>query len=227
MKLQGLSTDQAPHLSVPIRFFITAPLFGILAGLIIFFNDSNLLMNRYSLESIVVTHLLTIGFLGFVMLGSLTQMLPVLAGAKIPKAQTISMISYLLLTIGCLAMFFGLLQNNTFFTEIAFLALGGGFLLILGVIAIGIKSVSHFASTVKGMGVSVAFAISIVFMGMYLLYGHLSHNITSLHLLIADIHSVWAVLGFSGILIISVSFQVLPMFYVAPKFKPFCKNRVV
>jgi len=227
MELQGLSTDQAPPFSVPIRFFLTAPLFGILAGFIIFFSDVNVLINRYSLESIVVTHLLTIGFLGFVMLGSLTQMLPVLAGAKIPKAQNISMTSYIFLIVGCLSMFYGLLGDSTLFITISFLTLGSGFLLILSAIAIGIKGVSNFTSTVKGMSVSVGFAFSIVFMGLYLLYGHLSNDITALHLLVSNIHSVWAIFGFAGILIISVSFQVLPMFYVAPKFKSFCKNRVV
>jgi len=227
MELQGLSTDQAPPLSVPIRFFLTAPLFGILAGFIIFFSDANVLMNRYSLESIVITHLITIGFLGFIMLGSLTQMLPVLAGAKIPKVQVVTMTSYILLVVGCLSMFFGLLQGDAFFTTVAFLALGGGFLLILTSIAMGIKTVNNFTSTVKGMSVSVGFAISIVMMGMYLLYGYITNDITALHLLVANVHSVWAILGFAGILIISVSFQVLPMFYVAPKFKAFCKNRVV
>jgi hypothetical protein len=227
MKLQGLSTDQAPPLSVPIRFFITAPLFGILAGFIIFFTNANVLMNRYSLESIVITHLLTIGFLGFVMLGSLTQMLPVLASAKIPKVQTTSMTSYVLLTIGCLAMFYGLINGETIFTTLAFLTLGGGFFLILIAIAMGIKTVKNFNPTIKGMSISVSFAFSIVAMGLYLLYGYISHDITATHIFIADIHSVWAVLGFAGILIISVSFQVLPMFYVAPKFKPFCKRRVI
>ena len=227
MELQGLSTDQAPPLSVPIRFFITAPLFGILAGLMIFFSDASVLTNRYSLESIVITHLITIGFLGFIMLGSLTQMLPVLAGAKIPKVQTVTMTSYLFLVVGCLSMFFGLLQSSTIFTALATFALGGGFLLILISIALGIKTVNNFTSTVKGMSVSVGFAISIVLMGIYLLYGYVVNDITALHLQVANIHSVWAIFGFAGILIISVSFQVLPMFYVAPKFKPFCKNRVI
>jgi len=227
MELQGLSTDQAPPLSVPIRFFITAPLFGILAGFLIFFSDTATLMNRYSTESIVITHILTIGFLGFIMLGSLTQMLPVLASAKIPKPQTTSMTSYLLLVTGSIFMFLGLLQHSSIFTTLAFLGLGSGFILILISIAMGIKTVKHFNSTVKGMAISVAFALSIVFMGLYLLYGYITHDITASHLLIANIHSVWAIFGFAGILIISVSFQVLPMFYVAPKFKQFCKNRVV
>ncbi len=227
MELQGLSTDQAPPLSVPIRFFVTAPIFGILAGFLIFFTDALSLMNRYSVESIVITHLLTIGFLGFIMLGSLTQMLPVLAGAKIPKPQVVSMTSYIFLIIGCISMMFGLVNDNEIFTTIAFIGLGSGFFLILTSIAIGIKTVQHLNSTVKGMAISISFAFSIVFMGLYLLYGYISKDITSLHFLIANIHSVWAIFGFAGILIISVSFQVLPMFYVAPKFKPFCKNRVV
>ncbi len=227
MELQGLSTDQAPPLSVPIRFFTTAPLFGIIAGFIIFFTDSSILMNRYSVESIVITHLLTIGFLGFIMLGSLTQMLPVLAGAKIPKPQSISMTSYTLLIVGSLSMVFGLLNDNDTLTTIAFLGLGSGFLLILTSIMLGIKTVKHFNATVKGMAISVGFAFSIVVMGMYMLYGYMSNDISSAHFIIANIHSVWAIFGFAGILIISVSFQVLPMFYVAPKFKPFCKNRVV
>ncbi|MEA1954864.1 MAG: hypothetical protein U9N02_00030 [Campylobacterota bacterium] len=227
MELQGLSTDQAPPLSVPIRFFITAPLFGILAGILIFFSNATTLMNRYSVESIVITHILTIGFLGFIMLGSLTQMLPVLAGAKISKVQTISMTSYILLTIGCIFMFLGLILDNNLFSTISFFTLGSGFLLILTAIALGIKTVKNFTPTIKGMRVSLIFAISIVFMGLFLLYGYISKDMTSLHLLIADIHSVWAIFGFAGILIISVAFQVLPMFYVAPKFKSFCKQNVV
>jgi len=227
MELQGLSTDQAPPLSVPIRFFTTAPLFGVIAGFIIFFTDSSILINRYSVESIVITHLLTIGFLGFIMLGSLTQMLPVLAGAKIPKPQSISITSYVLLIIGSLSMVFGLLNDNDTLTTIAFLGLGSGFLLILTSIMLGIKTVKHFNATVKGMAISVGFAFSIVVMGLYMLYGYMSNDISSTHFIIANVHSVWAIFGFAGILIISVSFQVLPMFYVAPKFKPFCKNRVV
>ena len=45
--------------------------------------------------------------------------------------------------------------------------------------------------------------------------------------MIANVHSVWGIFGFGGILIIGVTFQVLPMFYVAPRFKQFCKQRVV
>lgn len=214
MELQGLSTEQAPPLSAPIRFFLTAPLFGILAGILIFFSETNILVNRFSMDSIIITHVLTIGFLGFVMLGALTQMLPVLASAKIPKIEIVSKYSYILLVIGSISMYVGLFQTNSLFTTIAFIGLGSGFLLILIPIAIGIKSVNNFTPTIKGMATSLFFALSIVFMGLYLLYGYITSNITATHLLIANVHSVWAVFGFAYILIISVAFQVLPMFYV-------------
>lgn len=227
MELNGLSIDQAPPISAPLRFFLTAPLFGVLAGILIFFSDATTLMSRFSTESIVITHVITIGFLGFVMLGAMTQMLPVLAGAKIPKVKSIASISHIFLVLGSVFMFFGFYQSNAFYNSIAFFGLGSGFLLILGAIAISLKSVIHFNATVKGISVSIFFAFSIVLMGLYLLFSYITQEISAMHHIVANIHSVWAIFGFAGILIIGVSFQVLPMFYVAPHFKDFCLDRVI
>ena len=227
MELSGLSTDQAPPISAPVRFFLTAPLFGVLAGLIIFFSDAATLMNRFSIESIVVTHAITIGFLSFIMLGSMTQMLPVLAGAKMPKVELVTLSSYILLVVGVISMLLGLSTGNTMLNIVAFIGLGGGFLIILTATVISLKTVSNFNATVKGISTSMVFAFLIVFMGLYLLYSYIANDIDATHMIVANVHSVWAVFGFAVILIIGVTFQVLPMFYVAPKFKKFCKRRVV
>ena len=227
MKLAGLSTDQAPPISAPVRFFLTAPLFGVLAGILMFFSSSASLMNRFSMDSIVVTHAMTIGFLAFIMLGAMTQMLPVLAGAKMPRVMFVTKYSYLLLLGGTLSLLLGLSISNTVLELIAFIGLGGGFLLILIATALSLRTVSNFNATVKAISTSMVFAFLIVFMGLYLLYGYIADDITQNHLIVANIHSVWAIFGFGVILIIGVAFQVLPMFYVAPKFKRFCKRRVV
>ena len=227
MELNGLSMDQAPPISAPLRFFLTAPIFGILAGLLIFFSDVSTLMSRYSVDSIVITHVITIGFLGFVMLGAMTQMLPVMAGAKIPKVKFISTASHALILIGSVFMFLGFYQDNTLYNTISFTGLGVGFLLILSAIAISLKGVSNFNPTVKGMSTSIFFAFLVILMGLYLLSSYISKDISEFHILIANVHSVWAIFGFAGILIIGVAFQVLPMFYVAPHFKDFCLKRVI
>jgi len=227
MELAGLSTDQAPPIEAPLRFFLTAPLFGILAGFLIFFSDVATLMSRFSVDSIVVAHALTIGFIGFIMLGAMTQMLPVLAGAKLPKVQAVSKYAYILLVIGTSAMLSGLSLENSTLTIVAFIGLGLGFLSMLVSIAISLIGVENFTATVKGISTSVVFGFFIVLMGLYLLYSYITKDISSAHVIVANIHSVWAIFGFCGALIIGVAFQVLPMFYVSPKFKSFCKRRVI
>ncbi len=227
MELSGLSVDQAPPISAPLRFYLAAPLFAIFAGILMFFSDSSILMSRYSMDSIVITHALTIGFLGFIMLGSLTQMLPVLAGVIIPKVDFISKVSFVFLVMGIIFMLLGLMQENALFDTIAMVFLGVGFMMMISVISLAIIKVKNFNPTVKAMATSLIFATFTVLMGLFLLYTYVNEDFAIYRNMIANVHSVWGIFGFAGILIIGVAFQVLPMFYVAPKFKRFCKKRVV
>lgn len=227
MDLNGLSADQAPPISAPARFFLTAPIFGIIAGVVIFLSDAGILKSRFSLESIAITHAITIGFLGFVMLGALTQMLPVLAGVKVKKVDFIAKISYIFLLFGTLFMIIGLLQDISKLILASSLFLSSGFLVMIIPMLISLKNVTNFTASARAITTSLVFAFIVVLMGAYLLSSYGIHNSSSFHLLFANIHSVWAIFGFAGILIIGVSFHVLPMFYVAPRFKPFCKQKVV
>ncbi|MBL0707763.1 MAG: hypothetical protein JJW00_01800 [Sulfurimonas sp.] len=227
MELNGLSIDQAPPISAPVRFYLTAPLFAILAGFFMFFSDASTLSSRYSLDTIVITHTLTIGFLSFIMLGSLTQMLPVLAGVVIPKVDKVSKIAHILLVAGLISMIYGLHSQNTDANTLAMLLLGVGFSMIISVIVMAVIRVKNFNATVKAMSVSLFFAIFTILMGIFLLYTYIDDDIAQYRYIISNIHSVWGIFGFAGILIIGVTFQVLPMFYVAPKFKQFCKKKVV
>jgi hypothetical protein len=121
----------------------------------------------------------------------------------------------------------GLLLHNTILNFIALGGLGSGFLVMILSVLYAIKGVEHITATLRGMQRSIYFALIILFMGLFLLYGYLNGTKDALHLAIANIHSVLAIFGFAGILIIGVAFQVLPMFYVAPKFKNFCKKYVI
>ncbi|WP_324172352.1 hypothetical protein [Sulfurimonas sp.] len=227
MELNGLSIDQAPPISAPVRFYLTAPLFAILAGFFIFFSDASILSSRYSIDSIIITHTLTIGFLSFIMLGSLTQMLPVLAGVVIPKVDKVSKIAHIFLVIGLISMIFGLLRENASANILAMILLGSGFTMMITVIAMAVTKVKNFNATVKAMSVSLVFATLTILMGVFLLFTYVNNDVAQYRNMIANVHSVWGVFGFGGILIIGVTFQVLPMFYVAPKFKQFCKKKVV
>jgi len=227
MDLNGLSADQAPPISAPLRFFLTAPFFGFIAGLLILLSDADVLTSRYSIESIVITHAITIGFLGFVMLGALTQMLPVLAGAKISKVDIVAKNSYILLLFGTLFMIIGLLQDYSKLILASSLFLGIGFLVMIVSMLVSLKRVTNITASVRGIITSLVFALISVLMGTYLLSSYGLDKFSSMQQLFANVHSVWAIFGFAGILIIGISFHMLPMFYVAPKFKKFCKQKVI
>lgn len=227
MDFDGLSVDQAPPISAPIRFFVTAPLFAVLAGILILFSDAAVLSSRFSTHTIAITHALTVGFLSFVMFGALLQMLPVLAGVRISKVDLVAKSSYAFMLIGTLSMIFGLWFDISKLILLSSLLLGGGFLILIISMLIALKGVVNVTASVRAMITSLIFALLITLMGMHLLSSYGIGKFSDLHLLFANIHSVWAVFGFAGVLIIGVAFHVLPMFYVAPRFKKFCKQKVV
>ena len=227
MDFDGLSVDQAPPISAPIRFFVTAPLFAVLAGILILFSDAEILSSRFSTHTIAITHALSVGFLSFVMFGALLQMLPVLAGVRISKVNLVAKSSYALMLVGTLSMIFGLWFDISKLILLSSLLLGGGFLILIISMLIALKGVVNVTASVRAIITSLIFALLITLMGMHLLSSYGIGKFSDLHLLFANIHSVWAVFGFAGVLIIGVAFHVLPMFYVAPRFKKFCKQKVV
>lgn len=227
MNFSGLSLDQAPPISAPLRFFLSAPIFGFLAALLLFFVDANSLMNRFSSETVLFVHLITIGVFAMVMLGALQQMLPVLAGVSLPYSLRIARFSHMSLVIGLLSFVWGMFSGNRGIIMGSEIALGLGFFLLLGAIAFALKKVVNFNATVRSITVSVIIAMLVVGLGLFLLEGHRSLNMLSIHYNIVDIHATLAIFGFAGLLVIGVSFQVLPMFYVAPRFKAFCKKYVL
>lgn len=227
MDFDGLSVDQAPPISAPIRFFVTAPLFAVLAGILILFSDAEILSSRFSTHTIAITHALSVGFLSFVMFGALLQMLPVLAGVRISKVDLVAKSSYAFMLIGTLSMIFGLWFDISKLILLSSLLLGSGFLILIISMLIALRSVVNVTASVRAIITSLIFALLITLMGMHLLSSYGIGKFSDLHLLFANIHSVWAVFGFAGVLIIGVAFHVLPMFYVAPRFKKFCKQKVV
>lgn len=223
---QGLSLDQAPPLSVPFRFFITAPLFGILLGLVFFFFPIDLIINRYSSVAIGVIHLFTLGILSMIIFGAMQQMMPVLAGAVIKKPLLFANVVHTSLTLGTL--FF----SASFIFEIkAFLHVGATFLAIafftfFAVSIFLLFKVKFLTSTVNAMRLFTVAGITTSVLGIYLAYSHITNDIGALHYNFVYLHILFGLFGFATILVMGVSFQVIPMFYVALDFPKFIQNKI-
>ncbi|HCN88160.1 MAG TPA: hypothetical protein DIT28_03155, partial [Oxalobacteraceae bacterium] len=104
MQQAGLDFKQAPPISVPFRFFLTAPLFALLAAALMLWHGDDLFASRWSPATLAVVHLLTLGCMTMVMAGAMTQMLPVLAGAPVDRPRLVAAIVHPALSVGTLLL---------------------------------------------------------------------------------------------------------------------------
>ena len=102
MKTDGLQLQYLPPLRIPFRFFISAPLFGILSALLLLGSSAGGWPSRWAPEIMAATHLLTLGFMATVMLGALFQVLPVLSGHTIAGQRWLAPTVHLLISGGAL-----------------------------------------------------------------------------------------------------------------------------
>ncbi|MCP4295935.1 MAG: hypothetical protein GY786_10040 [Proteobacteria bacterium] len=223
---KGLSLDQAPPEDIPIRFFLTAPLFGLIAGVLVMSKGITLFQSNWSLETIALTHLITLGWLGMIMFGAFYQMIPVLVGGTVPKVH-FSRWLHLLLVAGIIIFIvsFFSLHSGEF-------NLGTGlfkvavFLLVLSIVGIITQLIyAVFKVDFNNRPTVIAMRISLICLTVTLILGvtfvgNLSYwwilpwdriNMTAIHITLG-------LFGWVGSLIMGVGFHMIPMFYLTPSF---------
>lgn len=222
---EGLSLDQAPPISVPFRFFITAPIFAIIIGLLILTNDSSLLVNRYSNITIAIVHIFTLGVLSMIIVGAMQQMMPVLAGAVIKKPLLFANVVHIGLTLGTIFFMLYFIYSVKVFMMIATLFLGIAFVTFFLVSIKLLFNVKFLTSTVIAMRVFAIAGSFAILIGLYLAGSHIGDNIGATHYSFVSLHILFGMFGFALILIMGISFQVIPMFYVAKNFPKVVQNK--
>ncbi|MDX9944829.1 MAG: hypothetical protein RBS35_08560, partial [Azonexus sp.] len=166
-----LSFDQSPPLSAPVRFFLTAPLYLVLAGLLAVFEGEALLASRWTPVALAMTHLLTLGFMLQVMLGALIQVLPVLAGANLPRPLLVAGLLHPVLNLGTLLLVAGFLLGSALAMQLAawLLSLAVGIFLLPAAWALfGVPSTSP---SIRALKLSLVALLVTVGLGVYLLLG--------------------------------------------------------
>ena len=215
MKTGALSLDQAPPLSVPASFFLTMP-FGILAaGLILMTSGITALGSPWATQTLALTHAGTLGILAMGMLGALYQMTPVIAGTPVPFTR-IAHLVHILLVAGLAGFIWRLLGGPVAAMSWAIMAFQlalPAFLLPLGWALLRPATVNE---TVQGMRFAVLSLVAITVMGLMMAAGFAGDLFPQNRMLWVQIHLTLALLGWVGGLIMSVSWQVIPMFYLAP-----------
>ncbi len=224
MNTAGLSLEQAPPFGVVLRFFLTAALFGIIAGALIATGGADLLLGRYHPHTIALIHLLTLGVMAMVMIGALFQMLPVIAGVVLPKVRLLGRLIHAVLLAGILCLCGGLYFGCGGLIGLGGLllvaALGGFSAAALG----GLFRVVYVGVTVQMMRLALVALLVTALMGAFLAQLHAAQTLSAFSLQLAQLHASWALAGWTALLILGVAQQVLPMFYVTPPYPRFCRR---
>ena len=214
----GLSLEQAPPISVVMKFFITASTFGLFLGLYLFANSTGVIPHSSYTYNVTVTHILALGVMASFMLGALFQMLPVIAGVVIKTPTKKSMVAHTLLVVGITLQLLAFNSSIPLLYLFSAIILGTGLLHATTLMIKELIKVEDHSSSSKGMLLSLSsFTMAILF-GIYLLLtlgGYIEGDFFSK---IKEAHYSFALFGWVSMLIVSVSFQVVEMFYVTPKY---------
>ena len=216
MNYTTLSLAQTPPLSIPMRYFFSAPLFLILAGIVLLFSGPEALTSRWAPEILAITHLLVLGFIAMVMFGAMQQLLPVLIGVPVVCPSQVSSIVHLMWSLGILFLASGLLWG------VPQLLIGGATTLVIAVFLFAsaayislFKSTSQHATSLA-MKLAMLGLLITVMLGLLLALGQAGTIPLLRHL--TDIHMGWGLLAWIGFLLVGVAYQVVPMFQLTPNY---------
>jgi hypothetical protein len=216
-----LSFEQAPPISVPYRFFLTAPLFGAVAGLILAVLGPDTFQSRWSPGALAMTHLIVVDFMLQAMCGSLLQFVAVVAGANIWRPRLVAALVHPLITAGAifLASAFLLEQQVLFLVAAAVFVMALG--LFLTVMAIALlrtpaRGMSIYVLRLAVLGLLVTVALGATLALTLGLEEHLQTDWSLLALI--NVHVAWGLGGWALMLVIGVSYLVVPMFQLTPSY---------
>lgn len=211
MTMARLALDQAPAASLPRRFLLSAPLWGMLAGVLLFIDGDAVLRSRWHPATLALVHVFTLGVLGNVMFGSVLQFLPAAAGVRVRGSRLLGAPLHVLFNVGALLLVAGLHQSWRAALLGAAMLLPLAFALLAAMTLPGLVAAAGDRLLRSGLGVAIGFGLLTALLGGALALALADGRIWPVTALV-DVHASWGVLGWVVILLASVARVVLPMF---------------
>ena len=217
MNQAGLQIEQGPPISVPFRFFLVAPVFLLLAAAALLWRGPMVFEARLSPAAIAIAHLFALGFMAMIMIGAMMQMLPVLQGSPVPKPRATAAVTHAGVGLGTLALAAGFLFGERWLLKAGVLALAAGFLVFVAALLVCLGRAPSQNHTVRAMWMAVLSLLVAVVFGVMLamLFGWgIAPPNSSVH----SLHPGWSLLGWTGLLVVGVGFELVPMLQMTPHY---------
>jgi hypothetical protein len=221
-----MSFEQAPPPSAPLRFFLTAPLFIVLAALVVMVDGQQVFLSRWMPASLALTHLFTAGFMLQVMLGALFQLMPVAVGANLWRPAVLAGVVHGATASGAL-----LLSGGFLFGQAAALLMGGAVLALGLAVFITSAMVALWRTPARGPTV-VALRWAVAWLGLTVALGVTMALARAgwadlIFLRGSSMHVAAGLAGWGGMLVAGTAYLVVPMFQLTPAYPAWFSSRFV
>jgi hypothetical protein len=225
---RDLSLDSSPSLAVPLRFFLNVPLFAVLAAGLLLWAGPDAFASRWSPACLALTHLFTLGILASAMAGALIQILPVATGVRIAWERTSAAVVHALLTVGALTLSSAFIFGARALYLSALLLLGAAFLWLLAACAIGFwqcrgQTSKRSADVLRAVRLALAALLATATLGV-MLAGAQVWPMPFQLVALTDLHAMWGLSGWVGLLTIGIAYQLIPMFQVTEPYPRLLTN---
>lgn len=204
-----LRLDQAPVASLPLRFLLAMPCWGMAGALLWLIDAAAPLHARWHPATLALVHVWTLGVLGNAMFGSVLQFLPAAAGVRLRGARTAPWL-HALFNLGVLLLVAGLRTDARGPLLAAGLLLPASFLWLGAMTVPGLLGVAGDRLLRAGLGAALGLGLAASLLGGMLALG-LGWRLAWLPSLV-DVHAAVGVLGWMVLLLAAVGRITLPMF---------------
>lgn len=212
-----LSFEQAPAISIPFRFLLTAPWFGVAAGLLAAYAGEDAIATRWSPVALALTHLLVVGFMLQAMIGAILQFVPVAAGGNVWRPRWVAGLVHPAATIGALLLVTGLLAGAPGLLRSSAAVFLVAIAVLLVVVGAALIRTSAQGATIRALRLAMVGLAITVLLGAGLAEGLAGGRSWPLAE-IADVHAAWGLGAWALTLLAGVSYFVVPMFQLTPPY---------
>ena len=213
----GLSLDQAPPIKVVFKFFFLGSLFGIVAGVLLFVYQTAI-FDATTVAALTFTHLLTLGVMLSFMFAALFQMLPVIAGISLTSPNKRANLLFYPFILGVLSLLFAFNLHTSWLYLSSGLLLGVSLMITIVPMFGQLIKLNHHSSSSKGMGFALLVLGLVILLALYMLASLSGLIEGEFYLSVKIAHYSFGLFGWIALLILSISFQVIEMFYVTPPY---------
>ncbi len=215
--MQPLSFEQAPPPSVPLRFFLSAPAFLLLAGVVALFDGQTVFASRWSPSALALTHLITTGFMLQVMCGALFQLMPVAAGANLWRPAMLAWMVHVAAGVGSLCLAGGFYLNDGRVLVAGGLLLATALSLFVVAALVALLRTPARGATVVALRWAVVCLCFTVALGVSMALARGGYaDVAALRW--TPVHVAMGLAGWGGVLVAGAAYLVVPMFQLTPAY---------